>query len=191
MSWFDLEDFKERVRFFGIFKAVYYSWCETPPVKLFNRLVNFIKQLYAYLPIIWRDNDFDYSALLNLMEFKLSRMSKHMIEHNIVVDAPKISKELRVAAELCKRINNDNYYELPLAKLAEQYGELEWGSEPTENTRSQRMILDRPKAREGTPEYDVVKKKERVIFERAKEQRDNDKKYLFHLMEKRMDSWWC
>lgn len=187
----DLEDFKERKKLHGFWKACYYTLTDLRIAKFFRHVSIFLAQLKAYLPIIWRDGDFDYSSLLTLMEFKLLRMSAHMIEHNLVMDAPRMSKELKVAALLCRRINNDSYAEIPLERLTKEYGQLEWNNEPTSNPRLLRLVLDRPKAREGTEAYEKVMEKQRKIFAQARIQRENDKKYLFSLMAKKLDHWWC
>lgn len=187
---FDYYDFKERYKLFGLWKALYYTIHGFRVFKFCRKVIYFAQKLYAYLPIIWHDGDSDFSYLLTLMEFKMRRMGDHIIEHDIIVSAPKIGQELKLAAELCKRIREDNYAAVPLAKLDAEYGELSITHAPTEDANLKELIIDRVKAPRGTAEYELVKKKERKIFDQARAQRERDKEYLFNLMNKRIDFWW-
>lgn len=43
-----------------------------------RKLLRFIKRLWAYLPVIWDDEDWDYMYLLRLVQFKVGRMRSHI-----------------------------------------------------------------------------------------------------------------
>ena len=88
---------------------VLYEWREWNPYRLARKITHFASNLWAYRGILWHDRDFDYFYLLDMMELKLSRMGSHFDKHRIVVDSLRIARECRVAAELCRRINQDNY----------------------------------------------------------------------------------
>ena len=42
------------------------------------------EKVFSYHPVLKNDDDFDYGYLINLIEFKLKRMSKYFHTHNIV-----------------------------------------------------------------------------------------------------------
>ena len=88
---------------------VLYEWREWNPYQLARKITYFASNLWAYRGILWHDRDFDYSYLLDMMELKLGRMGRHFDKHRIVVDSLRIARECRVAAELCRRINKDDY----------------------------------------------------------------------------------
>ena len=50
---------------------------------MFYRVRNFfasIARVFSYLPVIWKDRDWDYGFLLDLLEFKLKRIKKYFLE---------------------------------------------------------------------------------------------------------------
>jgi hypothetical protein len=69
-----------------------------------------LRNCWRYLPLIWRDRDFDFSYLLSLMETKLRRMSVAIGDEGHLVKADRSGKQLRICAELCRRINEDRYF---------------------------------------------------------------------------------
>ncbi len=183
------EEYKENKKYFGRKKALYHvCWDLARP---FRRVKDFAQKLFIYLPLLWNDRDWDHSYLLRLMEVKLSLMAEHFKEHDMHVGSQKYARQMRVASALCKRIREDDYASLPLKRLEEVYGELQFNSEPTDNPHANRLIVDRLKARVGTDAYDEVTEKERRIFDHARNQLKADKEYLFNLMKNKIDHWWC
>ena len=67
-----------------------------------------IRNLIAYAPIIWRDRDFDWGFLAELMEFKLRRMCKSS-EHWCHTGAEDCRKEMTLCVNLLKRIREEDY----------------------------------------------------------------------------------
>jgi len=48
------------------------------------------KRTFSYHPILKEDEDWDYMFLLNLIEFKLKRMSQYFHTHNIVANENRL-----------------------------------------------------------------------------------------------------
>lgn len=84
-----------------------------------------IKRLIIYFPIIWRDRDWDWYFLADLMEFKLRRMQKVM-ERGHFVKSNKCARQIQICAELCKRLKADDimlyYYDRRHGKPEGWYG---------------------------------------------------------------------
>jgi len=78
-------------------------------------LIHGLQNLWAWLPVIWKDRDWDYHFLLRLIEFKLEKMARHFLEHNLIMDAEKIAAEARRAAYLAHAISEgqieDRYFD--------------------------------------------------------------------------------
>lgn len=68
-----------------------------------------IKNICAYIPVLWNNQDCDWSGLLLIMSVKLRRMSDHIREHNIIQGAEKTSREILMASELCRRMSEEDY----------------------------------------------------------------------------------
>lgn len=62
-----------------------------------KRFINKILKICAYLPVLWRDEDWDYSYLLDLMKFKLNRIKNTIHKDNIIT-----SNDIR---DICIGIN--------------------------------------------------------------------------------------
>jgi hypothetical protein len=94
-----------------------YEWREWNPYRLARKIGHFAANLWAYRQILWHDRDFDYVYLLELMELKLGRMGKHFADHDILVSSQRTARECRVAAEICRRIAEDDY---PVGKFTRE-----------------------------------------------------------------------
>lgn len=73
---------------------------------MFRHLLRFIPRLWAYLPVIWRDEDWDYGYLLEVMQFKLARLRNSLTHHN---DDDKHKKRIRIVELLIGRVIASEY----------------------------------------------------------------------------------
>lgn len=70
-----------------------------------------IGNLVRWFPIIWHDRDWDQNYLLRIMEKKFRRMSELQENHGNSLHAPRYARQLKIAAHLCHRMIEDDYYE--------------------------------------------------------------------------------
>jgi len=82
-------------------KRVY--WYITIPTKK-------IVKILCYIPILWRDEDYDYCFVLYLLRYKLQRMSKCIGDANIMEDTEKVVKDLNNAVSYIDRVTNGSDY---------------------------------------------------------------------------------
>lgn len=68
-----------------------------------------VVNLIRWAPIVWFDADFDWEFLAEIMEYKLRRMSAQFDERNITVDSRRHAREMKICAELLKRLREDEY----------------------------------------------------------------------------------
>lgn len=65
--------------------------------------------------IFWRAvldfNTCDYSGLLQLMEISLRAMRDLHRDHGVTVGRERTARQLTVAAELCRRLNEDRHFQ--------------------------------------------------------------------------------
>lgn len=76
---------------------------------IYHDIVCGFRNIFRWIPVIWFDRDWDYSDLLEVMEFKLKRMSK-CLENGHLLNSPRYARQTQIAALLCKRIREDDYY---------------------------------------------------------------------------------
>ena len=65
---------------------------------------HFVKRLYRWAPLIWKDCDCDHSALIKVMLFKVSEMRK-------ACPIEPYDKQLKVAEILLERLDKDVFYD--------------------------------------------------------------------------------
>ncbi len=70
-----------------------------------------VRNVVRWFPVVWRDRDFDYSYLLEVMEFKFRSMADSFEKYSMHVGSEQDVRQLRVCAELCKRLREDEYLE--------------------------------------------------------------------------------
>lgn len=77
---------------------------------IYHDLTGGVGNVVCWVPRIWFDRDWDYDGLLEVMEFKLKRMSK-CLENGHLLNRSRYSRQTQIAAHLCKRIRTEPYYE--------------------------------------------------------------------------------
>jgi hypothetical protein len=67
------------------------------------------RNVIRYAPVIWLDQDWDYSYLLRIMEWKLRKMSD-CLENGHLLHGSRYARQTLIAATLCKRISGGEVY---------------------------------------------------------------------------------
>lgn len=65
-----------------------------------------IKNIISWLPILWKDEDFDYSYFLYIVEFKLNKIADHMEKHNFHTESLQRANEIREAVKCLSNYQN-------------------------------------------------------------------------------------
>lgn len=58
-----------------------------------------VRRICAWLPLLWRDRDWDQAFLVRIVEYKLRRMADCIERNQIVMSADRTARDLRIAAE--------------------------------------------------------------------------------------------
>lgn len=80
------------------------------PSWLWYQLRRGVRNVVRWAPVIWNDEDCDWSGLAWVMEWKLRRMADCEL-HSYHTTALRDRKQLLTCAELLKRMNADEYFE--------------------------------------------------------------------------------
>jgi len=88
------------------------------------KIIKKIKKIIEYIPILLKDEDWDYSSLLTLIQYKVSRMKKCIKENDYIIE----EQINNICESIDKTINDiDNYfnaYELFEKEYGDIYEEL-------------------------------------------------------------------
>jgi len=81
------------------------------------KLLERIRHIIRWIPVIWQDHDFDHYYLYRIIEFKLQNMYNFFVSENShVKHNPKHIHKLKICLLLLKRINNDIIFTNDLAE---------------------------------------------------------------------------
>ena len=75
-----------------------------------------IKRIIEWIPILYNNFDWDYYYLLKIISFKLKLMEKHFREDGCTTSAKENAKEMKALIEICNRLIEDNYGEIPYGR---------------------------------------------------------------------------
>jgi hypothetical protein len=68
-----------------------------------------VKNLKDWLPVIWKDRDWDDHYILEVLKFKLEKQSKYISEKNRYIDAQLGAKRMRLCVSLIDKVQNEFY----------------------------------------------------------------------------------
>jgi len=73
-----------------------------------RNLVEGLKNLKFWLPIIWKDRDFDHYYFFRILSAKLGRM-EDCIRNGVFESSEETANKLLIAKECCERLNKEEY----------------------------------------------------------------------------------
>jgi len=79
-----------------------------------------LQRIKDYIPILWRDRDFDFVFAWPLLLKKFERMEK-LMRRSEGVHASFRANEIKIAMILLDRLNNDSHYGLLVEKYKDKY----------------------------------------------------------------------
>lgn len=77
---------------------------------LFHDFVYGIRNIFTWMPIIWKDRQWDQAYLYAILGKKLKRMEDFFLSGNTTTaNAKKHGKDIKVARILCNRLEREDY----------------------------------------------------------------------------------
>lgn len=145
-----------------------------------------IQNIFIWLPVIWRDRDWDGHYVYEILYKKIADMEKHHQKYNPFVNKEKTLKRLRIARLLLKRITEHEYFENSLLPVERKYGDWPLETDP---------FFEPEPTEHGTYRlFDGRSKEHEAAWSRAMYHsmymEKQDKDMLFSLLRKNLDRWW-
>lgn len=143
-----------------------------------------VENCIKWLPIVWKDRDWDDYSLYKIMEFKFNKMSRLHLEDGHSADSDKISNQLKAASELCHKLADYDYDEDAMYDFKQKYPEfeLEMTFTPAENGCSIAHFNTDDLPFEDQELYSKH-------FKIAEELEKKDRHELFQLIENNITDW--
>ncbi len=153
-----------------------------------------IKNVIGWIPVLWKQFDFDYSYSLEVFKYQLLKQAKYMesdraMSVNSRIDAQKI----RMAVRLMDKVYDEDYAYEYMQRLKDKYGddvvdftfldipdksgysEMKWKFEVDEKYESLR---------------DEIRENHDKWFEESYEKQERSHKLLYKLLEFYIRRWW-
>jgi len=78
----------------------------------FYSIIQGMKNIIKWFPLIWKDREFDHGYLYNIMYFKLDNMQKFFESGNTYAcGAEEHAEEIKICKELLKRIMDETVWD--------------------------------------------------------------------------------
>lgn len=139
----------------------------------FRRWPSNIARIIAWLPLLWKDRDWDFGFLEQIMIFKLERMQKTIGKSEIHVNNKRHARDIRITIEHLKRARDPEDYAPPMPEH-----KMEWERVPGRPT-SRLKELPQP-----------IKRQVRAWSKRISWIQDQHWQSAWAMIAKRGRTWW-
>jgi len=154
-----------------------------------ENLVYRIKNLIKWFSIIWNDQYYDEIFIFNILRHKLKQMEGGFKKHSHHVGGNRVMKELRTCIILLTRIIDNEYLSMVFQGHDKKWGKLRHYSKKTVNPYLNELCFTRENVKDEKDALYETKESQR-LFERAEYLHEQDIIYLFHIMRKKIRTWW-
>lgn len=141
-----------------------------------------IKNLIKWIPVIWKDRDWDEYYFFEVIRFKLEQMEELQRCYGNSVNSEQYANEIKLAKLLSERICKGGYLDNALFWYEKEYSDDDLITfEDIEGSTSKRIKF-------------TENKRQRSMFSKAGEHSDKMEKqdidYLFEYLNKHIQKWW-
>ena len=177
-----------------------YRWFKWDAKHAHRDIAQGFKNLWRWLPIVWKDRDWDDHYIFEVLKFKIKNNSKYTEKKQRFVGWEKEIRYMKICEILIDRIQTE-YYQTEY----QDYHDFDISTVPTENGLYE-VVFD--VKRDDTDEF--VKKYPHALRRAKKDPRFNSyfegdrngglavgiirhqkaKKLLFKILEQRIEHWW-
>lgn len=164
-----------------------------------KRKIRQIKNVFRWLPIIWKQYDFDYHYSLEVFKFQLQKQAEFLESARaITLSAKDKAKRIRTVIKLMGKVYEDNYSMEYVDKLKELYGEdvLEVSFVETNDItfndfsgKTEKLFSMKYKY-ETWDNADEIEKVKTQLIKESHDKQMRAHKILWSLIEKDIQTWW-
>ncbi len=172
-----------------------------------SRILRGVKNLIEWFPIIWEDRDYDSQYLMDLIKFKIQKMSKLQGSTNSHVSTQRNVEIMNTVVKLIDKVQEETYRHEYYDYFDSTFKFVKVDRTDNDPKREDYYTMEEEIIRDDTQEY--IKKyprtyKQVITHSLYKEDMDpkiipmimgdirheKAKRLLFSLMERNVDKWW-
>lgn len=142
-----------------------------------------------YRKVLRQDEDWDWTYILRLLHYKLERTRRCIVANDVIVEAPKVAKQIREVEVLLTRVEQDRYYDEISKDFRKKYGQIRIiTSKKVPGARS--APVEFKYTRETSANAKQIRKESLRLCRQAELMQRRDLKRAFELMFKNIWGWW-
>jgi len=178
-------------------------WWEHNGRYLGNEFIRGIKNLWYWLPIIWKDRNWDHQYIFDILSHKLKAQSEYIGGRDIHINAKRDAEVMMICVRLIEKVK-DEYYGMEYMDYhktkhwfepAGKEGYSTWESkEIYENFddyfAKYPLVYKRVLNGEGWLKIEDENDKDRIASNIAHINHDRARKLLFKIIEQNIEKWW-
>lgn len=149
----------------------------------------FLERIWAYIPILWHDRDWDYAFILRLLKFKLERTRKRIVANDFISEAKQVGEEIQHAEMLIERYLEDDYCREEMKAHEDKWGKLkmEFVDNPNGAGRIVKFTTEKALTLEETKQ---AEKERHAIYKEQDRRQQQDWKDLWDHLKAKMQRFW-
>lgn len=178
--------------------TIYLWWIESKIGRFYYRMISkfiivpihHIKKTYSWYTNVFRhDYDFDGQCLFAIIEYKLKRLEKCLID-GYAFQSEKEMKALRIAIKISGRLKDDKYESIAYDRHDKKWGNIKtWLTPVNDESGNSYFNSSRPNA--NTPEEKEQERKDfSAHYESAHIKMKKEEKLLYAILHKYLRFWW-
>lgn len=180
------------------------SWWNFEGQYMFRNFIVGVENLRYWLPIIWKDRNWDHDFIFDILTHKLKAQSKYIGSRDIHTRAKRDAEVMMTCVRLIEKVK-DEYYSSEymdyhktkhwFEDIPDKPGYSTWESRQLEENfddyfAKYPLIYKRVMNGEGWLKIEDPNDKDRIASNIAHINHDRARKLLFKIMEQNIERWW-
>ena len=159
----------------------------------FIRLTMSIKNVIRWLPVIWKDKDWDESFIYKILQFKLKNQSEYIATRDWHTRAKRDAEIMMTCVRLIDKINEE-YYGMEYFEYYEY--DMDFGVGGLMGFKTNKDELDTYYAKypltfkKIVAQYGDTKDRSSTALLMGNDRQEKARKLLFKILEQNIETWW-
>jgi hypothetical protein len=163
--------------------------------QLFRDIKRYIYNIIKWSPILWKDRDYDYEYILNVLAFKLQNISKYIDKHKSYKGYKRDVERINLCIRLLDKLQT-NFYKFEPQNFYKSKSTFNYDSE-TRNLNLNLIIIDdnlNEYFNKYKREYQKIQNQNSSVIWTATQLgtiiENKAKRILFKILEEQIFNWW-
>ena len=177
-------------------KQSIYWWWKFEGKYLHKTIINGIKNLIKWFPIIWKDRNFDHFYIFNVLRFKIKNTADYVEKHDRYEGCELDVQKMRLCVKLIDLVNDEfyeseiqDYYKTKHTSKKLPSGNYQFESEVIEDNLDE-YFKKYPNDFRRLSSDDLQYNKYLTATKMGMDRQIRANKILFNLIERNIFNWW-